>query len=151
MLPTIRFVSAMVAVLVSMLAVYSFPLSGNRVMNRLSKLDQDGMSTRSFSRSQTRRFLMEEEEDMFASDGMSGSLDEEVPVKSLDDEITELLVEADIEEDKEAAPANRELIWNAAVKSSVRVKELGRSCEEYMRLPASECKTLLSDSFDIYI
>ena len=151
MLPTIRFVSAMVAVLVSMLAVYSFPLSGNRVMNRLSKLDQDGMSKHSFSRSQTQRFLMEEEEDLFSSDGMSGSLDEEVPVKSLDDKITELLVEADIEEDKEAAPANRELIWNAAVKSSVRVKELGRSCEEYMRLPASECKTLLSDSFDIYI
>ena len=150
MLPTIRFVSAMVAVLVSMFAVYSFPLSGNRVMNRLSKLDQDGMSKHSFSRSQTQRFLMEEEEDLFSSDGMSGSLDEEVPVKSLDDEITELLVEADIEEDKEAAPANRELIWNAAVKSSVRVKELGRSCEEYMRLPASECKTLLSDFFDIY-
>ena len=120
-------------------------------MNRLSKLDQDGMSKHSFSRSQTQRFLMEEEEDLFSSDGMSGSLDEEVPVKSLDDEITELLVEADIEEDKEAAPANRELIWNAAVKSSVRVKELGRSCEEYMRLPASECKTLLSDFFETYI
>lgn len=34
------------------------------------------------------------------------------------------------------------LSWNAAVISSVRVKERGRTCEEYMRLPASECKCL---------
>lgn len=38
--------------------------------------------------------------------------------------------------------ANRQLIWNAAVKSSVRVKEAGRTCEEYMRLPASECEII---------
>lgn len=38
--------------------------------------------------------------------------------------------------------ANRELVWNAAVKSSVRVKEVGRTCEEYMRLPASECEII---------
>ena len=38
------------------------------------------------------------------------------------------------------------LSWNAAVKSSVRVKESGRSCEEYMRLPASECKYRHPDS-----
>ena len=47
-------------------------------------------------------------------------------------------VDADIVE-KVDLP-NRQLVWNAAVKSSVRVKELGRSCEEYMRLPATECK-----------
>ena len=47
-------------------------------------------------------------------------------------------IDADSDEIPEAA--NRQLVWNAAVKSSVRVKELGRSCEEYMRLPASECK-----------
>lgn len=47
-----------------------------------------------------------------------------------------------IDADSEVIPqaANRQLVWNAAVKSSVRVKELGRSCEEYMRLPASECE-----------
>ena len=54
-----------------------------------------------------------------------------------------LVVPADpIDTDSEVIPeaANRQLVWNAAVKSSVRVKELGRSCEEYMRLPASECE-----------
>lgn len=32
------------------------------------------------------------------------------------------------------------LTWRAAAKSSVRVKESKRTCEEYMRLPPSECK-----------
>jgi hypothetical protein len=36
----------------------------------------------------------------------------------------------------------RQLTWNAAVKSSVRVKENGRTVEEYMRLPASEYSVL---------
>lgn len=31
------------------------------------------------------------------------------------------------------------LSWHAAAKSSVRVKESCRTCEEYMRLPPSEC------------
>ena len=31
------------------------------------------------------------------------------------------------------------LSWHAAAKSSVRVKESSRTCEEYMRLPPSEC------------
>lgn len=35
------------------------------------------------------------------------------------------------------------LNWNAAVISSVRVQERDRTCEEYMRLPASECKYLM--------
>ena len=38
------------------------------------------------------------------------------------------------------------LNWNAAVISSVRVQERGRTCEEYMRLPASECKCVRVDS-----
>jgi hypothetical protein len=45
-------------------------------------------------------------------------------------------------ESVEIPKANRQLIWNAAVKSSVRVKEVGRTCEEYMRLPASECEII---------
>mmetsp|Transcript_4925 Transcript_4925/g.5079 ORF Transcript_4925/g.5079 Transcript_4925/m.5079 type:complete len:297 (+) Transcript_4925:144-1034(+) len=47
------------------------------------------------------------------------------------------------------APANgtepvavRELTWTAAVKSSVRVKEIIRTSEAYMRLPASEYSVL---------
>ena len=32
------------------------------------------------------------------------------------------------------------LSWHAAARSSVRVKEASRTCEEYMRLPPSECK-----------
>ena len=45
------------------------------------------------------------------------------------------------------------LSWSAAVKSSVRVKENGRTCEEYMRLPASECiyLILVSYEFDSYL
>jgi hypothetical protein len=31
------------------------------------------------------------------------------------------------------------LSWHAAARSSVRVKESSRTCEEYMRLPPSEC------------
>lgn len=56
----------------------------------------------------------------------------ELPVDFVDTEI-ELV---------DVPKANRELVWNAAVKSSVRVKEIGRTCEEYMRLPASECEII---------
>lgn len=48
--------------------------------------------------------------------------------------------ESNAEESNEL-PAQRQLVWNAAVKSSVRVKELERTVEEYMRLPASECES----------
>jgi Na+-transporting NADH:ubiquinone oxidoreductase subunit NqrC len=48
--------------------------------------------------------------------------------------------ESNAEESNEL-PSQRQLVWNAAVKSSVRVKELERTVEEYMRLPASECES----------
>lgn len=53
-------------------------------------------------------------------------------------DVSNLTADSDIEDN--TVPTNRQLVWSAAVKSSVRVKELGRTCEEYMRLPASECK-----------
>ena len=37
------------------------------------------------------------------------------------------------------------LSWHAAARSSVRVKETCRTCEEYMRLPPSECMDLSGD------
>lgn len=46
----------------------------------------------------------------------------------------------DADDTDETGPALPRVTWNAAVKSSVRVKEGKRTCEEYMRLPASECK-----------
>ena len=60
------------------------------------------------------------------------SIDNIVDDESSSEELTEL-------------PAQRQLVWNAAVKSSVRVKELERTVEEYMRLPASECESLSHD------
>ena len=48
-------------------------------------------------------------------------------------------------EESNDLPAQRQLVWNAAVKSSVRVKEHVRTVEEYMRLPASECESAAHD------
>lgn len=58
------------------------------------------------------------------------------------DVVEEMPTGFDVSQDEsvDVPKANRELVWNAAVKSSVRVKEVGRTCEEYMRLPASECE-----------
>ena len=82
------------------------------------------------------------ESGMFASveDDLFDDLDmsEDMDISDLSD---------DIDTKDNLAPGNRQLVWNAAVKSSVRVKELGRSCEEYMRLPASECKILKLSSY----
>ena len=54
----------------------------------------------------------------------------------------DLVDEESSTEESNDLPAQRQLVWNAAVKSSVRVKELERTVEEYMRLPASECESL---------
>lgn len=58
------------------------------------------------------------------------------------DSVTRTINATDIDETDDIGPALPRVTWNAAVKSSVRVKEGRRTCEEYMRLPASECKTL---------
>lgn len=44
-----------------------------------------------------------------------------------------------------AGDNNRRLTWKAAARSSVRVKESLRSCEEYMRLPATEYSVLAAE------
>ena len=60
-------------------------------------------------------------------------------------EVTNL--DDDYNDDRDTAiSALPRLNWNAAVISSVRVQERGRTCEEYMRLPASECKCVRVDS-----
>ena len=41
--------------------------------------------------------------------------------------------------------SSRKLTWKAAASSSVRVRESIRSCEEYMRLPATEYSVLAAD------
>lgn len=37
------------------------------------------------------------------------------------------------------------VVWEASAKSSIRVREISRSCEEYMALPASEYSVLTAD------
>lgn len=60
------------------------------------------------------------------------------------DSLTSAVNTTDIDETEEVSPVLPRVTWNAAVKSSVRVKEGRRTCEEYMRLPASECKMLMA-------
>lgn len=90
---------------------------------------------------------------VFATDDDDSEI-EEIPINNgevLKDfldiaDITESVEDDPINDESNAEesielPAQRQLVWNAAVKSSVRVKELERTVEEYMRLPASECES----------
>jgi hypothetical protein len=63
------------------------------------------------------------------------------------DSVTRTVNATDVEETDDIGPALPRVTWNAAVKSSVRVKEGRRTCEEYMRLPASECEALFSSCY----
>jgi hypothetical protein len=90
---------------------------------------------RIFDQTQRKRdlFCRASDEDSLLDSSVEDNL--ELPVGFDDTEIETV-------EFQEVPKANRELVWNAAVKSSVRVKEVGRTCEEYMRLPASECELI---------
>ena len=62
-------------------------------------------------------------------------------MSQVDDEITALTTMTTPAESN----AGRRVEWKAFAKSSVRVKETMRTCEEYMRLPATEYSVLSAD------
>lgn len=107
--------------------VYSFQISGNQNIIGVKMPHLNNLLVMTSKRKILSCMLASVEDDVFD--------DLDIPV-GLD--VSNLTADSDIEDN--TVPTNRQLVWSAAVKSSVRVKELGRTCEEYMRLPASECK-----------
>ena len=119
--------------MVCMIVVRSFQNAGKKMIS--SRIPgQKKLIISSLFRKRESGMFASVEDDLF--DDLDMSEDMDISDLSDDEDIKDTL-----------APANRQLVWNAAVKSSVRVKELGRSCEEYMRLPASECKILKLSTF----
>ena len=108
--------------------VYSFQISGNQnvIGVKMPHLNNN-LLVKTSKRKILSCMLASIEDDVFD--------DIDIPVGV---DVSNLIADTDIENN--TVPTNRQLVWSAAVKSSVRVKELGRTCEEYMRLPASECK-----------
>ena len=108
--------------------VYSFQISGNQnvIGVKMPHLNNN-LLVKTSKRKILSCMLASVEDDVFD--------DLDIPVGV---DVSNLIADTDIENN--TVPTNRQLVWSAAVKSSVRVKELGRTCEEYMRLPASECK-----------
>lgn len=126
MLPMMRCMITICFILSSLTTFNSFHFHGKNERNGKWMTHENPM---------VRNSLYRRGSGMFANEDSAVFVE---PVEELD--ISTEPVDADITEIMQSAP-NRQLVWNAAVKSSVRVKELGRSCEEYMRLPATECKT----------
>ena len=127
MLPALRSIIAIGGLLTCIVIAYSFQISRNQNIRSTQRPHLKKILIETSGRKRLSCMLATVEDDVFDDLDIPASVD-----------VSNLNADADIEDN--TTPTNRQLVWSAAVKSSVRVKELGRTCEEYMRLPASECK-----------